>query len=171
MKIKTNQNFSDVSTIPGWWKTAIHTQSPALSCTVGPSCVFVPMGSLLFSPLFSLHIVASLKAKTLLNVYHFLFLNLFLFSSSLSYLFPKQRNKEPTEIWHGLILFWFKDLTDCFYEATILRPNDSTLLSSAFTRGESLYPLGLRTGGQDLKLDGVQWFHCIGDWNTNDSGT
>ena len=152
-------------------KTAIHTQSPALFCTVGPSCVFVPMGSLLFSPLFSLHIVASLKAKTLLNVYHFLFSQSFFCFLHLYHIYSPTGNKELAEIWHCLILFWFKDLTDCHQEATILRPNDSTLLSSAFIRGESLYPLGLRTGGRDLKLDGAQWFHCIDDWNTNDSGT
>ena len=79
----------------------------------------------------------------------------------LYHIYSPTGNKELTEIWHGLILFWFKELTDCHQEATILRPNDSTLLSSAFIRGESLYPLALRTGGRDLKLDGAQWFHCI----------
>ena len=89
----------------------------------------------------------------------------------LYHIYSPTGNKELTEIWHGLTLFWFRDLTDCHQEATILRPNDSTLLSSAFIRGESLYPLALRTGGRDLKLDGAQWFHCIDDWNTNDSST
>ena len=89
----------------------------------------------------------------------------------LYHIYSPTGNKELTEIWHGLMLFWFRDLTDCHQEATILRPNDSTLLSSAFISGESLYPLALRTGGRDLKLDGAQWSHCFDDWNTNDSGT
>ena len=112
--------------------------------------------------------------KNILKRVPFLFfLNLMLGKSFLYlyHIYSPTGNKELTEIWHGLTLFWFRDLTDCHQEATILRPNDSTLLSSAFLRGESLYPLALRTGGRDLKLDGAQWFHCIDDWNTNDSGT
>ena len=36
---------------------------------------------------------------------------------------------------HGLMLLWFKDLMNVTEEVTIHRPNDSTLLSSAFISG------------------------------------
>ena len=111
------------------------------------------------------------QSKNTLKRIPFSFSQSFFCFLHLYHIYSPTGNKELTEIWHGLILFWFKELTDCHQEATILRPNDSTLLSSAFIRGESLYSLALRTGGRDLKLDGAQWFHCIDDWNTNDSGT
>ena len=38
---------------------------------------------------------------------------------------------------HGLMLLWFKDLMNVTKEAIIHRPNISTLLSSAFIRGDS----------------------------------
>ena len=37
---------------------------------------------------------------------------------------------------HGLMLLWFKDLINESIEVTIHRPNVSTLLSSAFIRGD-----------------------------------
>ena len=37
---------------------------------------------------------------------------------------------------HGLMLLWFKDLINVTIEVTIHRPNVSTLLSSAFIRGD-----------------------------------
>ena len=37
---------------------------------------------------------------------------------------------------HGLMLLWFKDLMNVTIEVTIHRPNVSTLLSSAFIRGD-----------------------------------
>ena len=37
---------------------------------------------------------------------------------------------------HGLMLPWFTDLMNVTEEVTIHRPNDSTLLSSAFIRGD-----------------------------------
>ena len=37
---------------------------------------------------------------------------------------------------HGLMLLWFTDLTNVTEEVTIHRPNVSTLLSSAFVRGD-----------------------------------
>ena len=111
------------------------------------------------------------QSKNTLKRIPFSFFSIFFCFLHLCHIYSPTGNKELAEIWHCLILFWFKDLTDCHQEAIILRLNDSTLLSSAFIRGESLYPLGLRTGGRDLKLDGAQWFHCIGAWNINDSGT
>ena len=38
--------------------------------------------------------------------------------------------------WHGLMLLWFTDLINVTEEVTIHRPNVSTLLSSAFIRGD-----------------------------------
>ena len=37
---------------------------------------------------------------------------------------------------HGLMLLWFTDLMNVTKEVTIHRPNVSTLLSSAFIRGD-----------------------------------
>ena len=37
---------------------------------------------------------------------------------------------------HGLVLLWFKDLMNVTEEVTIHGPNVSTLLSSAFIRGD-----------------------------------
>ena len=37
---------------------------------------------------------------------------------------------------HGLILLWFTDVMNVTEEVTIHRPNVSTLLSSAFIRGD-----------------------------------
>ena len=37
---------------------------------------------------------------------------------------------------HGLMLLWFTDFMNATEEVTIHRPNVSTLLSSAFTRGD-----------------------------------
>ena len=37
---------------------------------------------------------------------------------------------------HGLMLLWFTDLMNVTEEVTIHRPNVSTLLSSAFIRGD-----------------------------------
>ena len=37
---------------------------------------------------------------------------------------------------HSLMLLWFADLINVTEEVTIHRPNVSTLLSSAFTRGD-----------------------------------
>ena len=37
---------------------------------------------------------------------------------------------------HGLMLLWFTDLINVTEEVTIHRPNVSTLLSSAFIRGD-----------------------------------
>ena len=37
---------------------------------------------------------------------------------------------------HGLMLLWFTDLMNVTEEVTIHRPNISTLLSSAFIRGD-----------------------------------
>ena len=37
---------------------------------------------------------------------------------------------------HGLVLLWFTDLMNVTEEVTIHRPNVSTLLSSAFIRGD-----------------------------------
>ena len=37
---------------------------------------------------------------------------------------------------HGLVLLWFTDLMNVTEEVTIHRPNASTLLSSAFIRGD-----------------------------------
>ena len=37
---------------------------------------------------------------------------------------------------HGLMLLWFTDLMNMTEEVTIHRPNVSTLLSSAFIRGD-----------------------------------
>ena len=37
---------------------------------------------------------------------------------------------------HSLMLLWFADLTNVTEEVTIHRPNVSTLLSSAFIRGD-----------------------------------
>ena len=37
---------------------------------------------------------------------------------------------------HSLMLLWFADLMNVTEEVTIHRPNVSTLLSSAFTRGD-----------------------------------
>ena len=37
---------------------------------------------------------------------------------------------------HGLMLLWFADLMNVTEEVTIHRPNVSTLLSSAFIRGD-----------------------------------
>ena len=45
----------------------------------------------------------------------------------------RPRNREIT---HGLMLLWFKDLMNVREEVTIHRPNVSTLLSSAFLRGD-----------------------------------
>ena len=39
-------------------------------------------------------------------------------------------------IGHGLMLLWFTDLMNVTEEVTIHRPNVSTLLSSAFIRGD-----------------------------------
>ena len=49
------------------------------------------------------------------------------------------QNKAITQITvnrHGLMLLWFTDLMNVTEEVTIHRPNVSTLLSSAFIRGD-----------------------------------
>ena len=54
--------------------------------------------------------------------------------------FPKWIAKtQPTnqvKMRHGLMLLWFTDLMNITEEVTIHRPNVSTLLSSAFIRGD-----------------------------------
>ena len=44
--------------------------------------------------------------------------------------------KDEETIRHSLMLFWFADLMNVTEEVTIHRPNVSTLLSSAFIRGD-----------------------------------
>ena len=44
--------------------------------------------------------------------------------------------KTPYKVRHGLMLLWFTDLMNVTEEVTIHRPNISTLLSSAFIRGD-----------------------------------
>ena len=55
-------------------------------------------------------------------------------------IFPKWIAKtQPTnqvKMRHGLMLLWFTDLMNVTEEVTIHRPNVSTLLSSAFIRGD-----------------------------------
>ena len=46
---------------------------------------------------------------------------------------PKSNNIKSR---HGLMLLWFTDLMNVTKEVTIHRPNVSTLLSSAFIRGD-----------------------------------
>ena len=53
--------------------------------------------------------------------------------------FEKYIKVHTTTRWtirHGLMLPWFTDLMNVTEEVTIHRPNDSTLLSSAFIRGD-----------------------------------
>ena len=165
MKIN-NQNFSVASTIHGWCKTAIRTQSPALSCTIGPSRVFiwrVPIGSLLFSPFFLIAYrddfgLATLRTKALLNISHFLFLSIDLTvvcSVKVFYhIYSPTGNKQLTEIWYYTGL----NQTDCHQEVTFLDPTFRHSCLVPLIRGESLYPLALRKGGRNLKLDGSTMF-------------
>ena len=44
--------------------------------------------------------------------------------------------KDEETIRHSLMLLWFADLMNVTEEVTIHRPNVSTLLSSAFIRGD-----------------------------------
>ena len=44
--------------------------------------------------------------------------------------------KDEETIRHSLMLLWFADLMNATEEVTIHRPNVSTLLSSAFIRGD-----------------------------------
>ena len=53
---------------------------------------------------------------------------------SFSYWLKKKKNKISFR--HGLMLLWFTDLMNVTEEVTIHRPNVSTLLSSAFIRGD-----------------------------------
>ena len=49
----------------------------------------------------------------------------------------KMKNKAGKgKVRHGLMLIWFADLMNATEEVTIHRPNVSTLLSSAFIRGD-----------------------------------
>ena len=165
MKIN-NQNFSVASTIHGWCKTAIRTQSPALSCTIGPSRVFiwrVPIGSLLFSPFFLIAYrddfgLATLRTKALLNISHFLFLSIDLTvvcSVKVFYhIYSPTGNKQLTEIWYYTGL----NQTDCHQEVTILRPNVSTLLSSTFNQGWK--PVSLSTPQRRPKSQ-TRWKHNV----------
>ena len=53
------------------------------------------------------------------------------------------------------MLLWFKDLMNITEMSQFIEPNNaSKVLSSAFIRGENLYPLALCTGDRNLKLDG-----------------
>ena len=47
-----------------------------------------------------------------------------------------EQNMPVTTIRHSLTLLWFADLMNVTEEVTIHRPNVSTLLSSAFIRGD-----------------------------------
>ena len=46
------------------------------------------------------------------------------------------QSSKTIKVGHGLMLLWFTDLMNVTEEVTIHRPNVSTLLSSAFIRGD-----------------------------------
>ena len=50
--------------------------------------------------------------------------------------FPLTAGSRKAILGHGLMLLWFTDLMNVTEEVTIHRPNVSTLLSSAFIRGD-----------------------------------
>ena len=60
----------------------------------------------------------------------------FLKETSLKEKYIKVYTATRWTIRHGLILLWFADLMNVTEEVTIHRPNVSTLLSSAFIRGD-----------------------------------
>ena len=60
----------------------------------------------------------------------------FLKETSLKEKYIKVHTATRWTIRHGLILLWFADLMNVTEEVTIHRPNVSTLLSSAFIRGD-----------------------------------
>ena len=60
-----------------------------------------------------------------------------LLTKTLTYLkYIKVYTATRRTIRHGLMLFWFADLMNVTEEVSIHRPNASTLLSSAFIRGD-----------------------------------
>ena len=50
--------------------------------------------------------------------------------------YSQRRAQTTVTARHGLMLLWFTDLMNVTEEVTIYRPNVSTLLSSAFIRGD-----------------------------------
>ena len=50
--------------------------------------------------------------------------------------FPLTAGSRKAILGHGLMLLWFTDLMNVTEEVTIHRPNVSTLLFSAFIRGD-----------------------------------
>ena len=71
-----------------------------------------------------------------------------LLTKTLTYLkYIKVHTATRWTIRHGLMLLWFVDLMNVTEEVTIHRPNVSTLLSSAFIRGD----LNAATGGPFIR--------------------